>query len=212
MTSCDGVLRNEKGERVVGYSKKVGSCSVIETELWGILEGLNQAWRIGCRRLWVEFDCSEQARCIGRVELGGSVRCSLSSSSGYLIEMICSVVRTTGVVNRSGLRFATGCVLNSTTNTRSAAAGTALLHRLEDLRVRTSALSRHAKILRHALLHQNLNALGPSPCYHRCNDIQRVIKATWSKSKCPAATRSIQLENPCNMESNIFCRYGLGVL
>ncbi|KAK8554967.1 hypothetical protein V6N13_103701 [Hibiscus sabdariffa] len=97
--------------------------------------------------------------------------------------MICSVVRTTGVVNRSGLRFATGCVLNSTTNTRSAAAGTALLHRLEDLRVRTSALSRHAKILRHALLHQNLNALGPSPCYHRCNDIQRVIKATWSKSK-----------------------------
>ncbi|KAK8979251.1 hypothetical protein V6N11_000403 [Hibiscus sabdariffa] len=66
MTSCDGVLRNEKGERVVGYSKKVGSCSVIETELWGILEGLNQAWRIGCRRLWVEFDCSEVVKILKR--------------------------------------------------------------------------------------------------------------------------------------------------
>ncbi|KAK8717503.1 hypothetical protein V6N13_044770 [Hibiscus sabdariffa] len=54
VATCDGVVRNDQGAWIVGYSKMLGICSVIETELWAILEGLQHAWRLGCRRLCVE--------------------------------------------------------------------------------------------------------------------------------------------------------------
>ncbi|MBA0729261.1 hypothetical protein Golax_025617, partial [Gossypium laxum] len=35
------VVRNRNGEWIIGYNGFLGSCSVSEVELWGILDGLN---------------------------------------------------------------------------------------------------------------------------------------------------------------------------
>ncbi|KAK8691637.1 hypothetical protein V6N13_075138 [Hibiscus sabdariffa] len=43
-----GVFRNNFGDWIVGYSKMLGACSAIEVELCLILEGLQQAWCMGC--------------------------------------------------------------------------------------------------------------------------------------------------------------------
>ncbi|KAL4336249.1 hypothetical protein GQ457_07G029660 [Hibiscus cannabinus] len=56
MASCGGVLRDHLGEWILGFSKFIGVCSVIDAELWGVLVGLESAWSRGFRRIVIETD------------------------------------------------------------------------------------------------------------------------------------------------------------
>ncbi|MBA0819981.1 hypothetical protein Gohar_021215 [Gossypium harknessii] len=40
-----GVIRNKNGDRVFGYNRYLGKCSIFYVELWGILEGLKLCQR-----------------------------------------------------------------------------------------------------------------------------------------------------------------------
>ncbi|KAF2300108.1 hypothetical protein GH714_009037 [Hevea brasiliensis] len=51
-----GLIRNSQGGWCAGFASFVGSYSVLNAELWAILEGLNLAWRRGCKKLVVECD------------------------------------------------------------------------------------------------------------------------------------------------------------
>ncbi|KAL4386881.1 hypothetical protein GQ457_09G018920 [Hibiscus cannabinus] len=44
---------------IVGFSKRIGICTILEAELWGIYEGLLAAWSVGSQFLLVESDCLE---------------------------------------------------------------------------------------------------------------------------------------------------------
>ncbi|KAL4378986.1 hypothetical protein GQ457_02G000930 [Hibiscus cannabinus] len=55
--SCGGVVRDNLGGWLIGFSKKIGICSTFEAELWGLYEGLSAAWMIGVDKLLVEIDC-----------------------------------------------------------------------------------------------------------------------------------------------------------
>jgi ribonuclease HI len=51
-------MRGRTGEWCGGVARGLGDCEVVVAELWGILEGLNHAWRLGFRR--VELRCESQ--------------------------------------------------------------------------------------------------------------------------------------------------------
>ncbi|MBA0862280.1 hypothetical protein Goshw_006727 [Gossypium schwendimanii] len=36
-----GVLRDERGECILGFNQRLGRCAIVEAELWGILDGLS---------------------------------------------------------------------------------------------------------------------------------------------------------------------------
>ncbi|KAK8689854.1 hypothetical protein V6N13_088564 [Hibiscus sabdariffa] len=54
--SCGGVLHDHNGHRIRGFTKFIGRCSVVHTELWGIATSMELAWLLGCRHLIVESD------------------------------------------------------------------------------------------------------------------------------------------------------------
>ncbi|KAK8535577.1 hypothetical protein V6N12_057093 [Hibiscus sabdariffa] len=60
--ACGGVVRNASGTWLIEYSKRVEICLVLETELWGIFEGLVAAWSIDW--IIVESDCLEAVNMI----------------------------------------------------------------------------------------------------------------------------------------------------
>lgn len=51
-----GVLRDDLGNFICGYAVNLGSCSILEAELWSILHGLSIAWNRGFRRIQVYLD------------------------------------------------------------------------------------------------------------------------------------------------------------
>ncbi|PNX85234.1 ribonuclease H [Trifolium pratense] len=53
---CGGVVRDSSGEWVGGYARGLGDCSIIITELWGVLEGLHLAWRLEFRHVELRSD------------------------------------------------------------------------------------------------------------------------------------------------------------
>ncbi|KAK0586532.1 hypothetical protein LWI29_008529 [Acer saccharum] len=54
--AAGGVVRDHRKLWQVGFAMKIGTGSVLEAELWGILEGLNLVWQRGFRRVIVESD------------------------------------------------------------------------------------------------------------------------------------------------------------
>ena len=56
LASAGGLVRNYCGEWVCGFSMNLGSCSIMEAELWGLYQGLKIAWERGFRLLQVEVD------------------------------------------------------------------------------------------------------------------------------------------------------------
>ncbi|GAU24377.1 hypothetical protein TSUD_390860 [Trifolium subterraneum] len=53
---CGGVVRDSSGEWLGGYARDLGDCNIIIIELWGILEGLRLAWRLGFRHVELRSD------------------------------------------------------------------------------------------------------------------------------------------------------------
>ncbi|KAL4320177.1 hypothetical protein GQ457_18G016630 [Hibiscus cannabinus] len=64
MSSCGGVIRDCNGGWRIVFSRFVGICSVLEAELWGVVEGLRLAWDAGYRRSVLEVDSLEVFRLI----------------------------------------------------------------------------------------------------------------------------------------------------
>lgn len=50
------MLRDFTGRWILGFSKKLGSSSVLMAELHGILTSLEIAWEQGARHIWIECD------------------------------------------------------------------------------------------------------------------------------------------------------------
>ncbi|XP_039024650.1 uncharacterized protein LOC120157646 [Hibiscus syriacus] len=61
ITSCGGVIRDANGEWIMGYAKPIGTCSVLDAELWGIFEGLKLAWHMQLPAVIIETDSSDAA-------------------------------------------------------------------------------------------------------------------------------------------------------
>ncbi|KAL4330206.1 hypothetical protein AHAS_Ahas13G0376900 [Arachis hypogaea] len=53
---CGGLLRNENGKWVAGLTHTIGNCSAFIAELWGVVQGLNLARRLGMKKIMVECD------------------------------------------------------------------------------------------------------------------------------------------------------------
>ncbi|KAK8502048.1 hypothetical protein V6N12_003397 [Hibiscus sabdariffa] len=87
IVSCGGLIRDDRGSWLIGFSKRIGICSILEAELWGIYEGLFAAWSIGSRYLLVESDCLEAINLINN-----------RSNSEGTISMVYSISE---VLNRS---------------------------------------------------------------------------------------------------------------
>ncbi|MED6126981.1 hypothetical protein PIB30_083702 [Stylosanthes scabra] len=51
---CGGVLRNEQGRWLAGYSFNMDTVTAYNAELQGVVEGLSLAWRLGIRRLGLD--------------------------------------------------------------------------------------------------------------------------------------------------------------
>ena len=54
--SAGGVIRDANKNWLVGFALNKGVGSVLEAEIWGILEGLKLAWSTGFRKVVVESD------------------------------------------------------------------------------------------------------------------------------------------------------------
>ncbi|KAF7844997.1 ribonuclease H [Senna tora] len=54
--ACGGIIRDESGCYIAGFTRRLGSCSSIQAELWSVYLGLFTAWQYGFRRVAVEMD------------------------------------------------------------------------------------------------------------------------------------------------------------
>ncbi|KAL4385886.1 hypothetical protein GQ457_09G014090 [Hibiscus cannabinus] len=70
--SCGGIFQDSAGECLYGFSKFIGCCSIVETELWAIWVGLGLAWSKGFRPVMVETDCLDAIRLLRCLTLRGS--------------------------------------------------------------------------------------------------------------------------------------------
>ena len=43
---CEGILQEAYGNWIHGFSYNLGSCNVVETKMWGILQSLRLAWSL----------------------------------------------------------------------------------------------------------------------------------------------------------------------
>ncbi|KAL4353303.1 hypothetical protein GQ457_06G005280 [Hibiscus cannabinus] len=59
-----GVLRNDRGRWLLGFSRFLGHCDSLLAELWAIHDGLLHAWDSGYARVELESDCLEAVRII----------------------------------------------------------------------------------------------------------------------------------------------------
>jgi ribonuclease HI len=56
IAGCGGVIRGNQGEWLGGFAKCVGLCSAFVAELWGVVEGLRYAYRLGFRKIQLSVD------------------------------------------------------------------------------------------------------------------------------------------------------------
>ncbi|KAK8497707.1 hypothetical protein V6N12_018825 [Hibiscus sabdariffa] len=57
--SCRGVVCDDNGVWMIGFSKKIDICLTIKAKLRGLYEGLVTTWSIRIDKLVVESDCME---------------------------------------------------------------------------------------------------------------------------------------------------------
>ncbi|KAF7841449.1 ribonuclease H [Senna tora] len=57
--SCGAVIRNDKGEWLMGLAKPMGSGIALQPEICGIILGLEMAWKHGMKKVIMETDSTE---------------------------------------------------------------------------------------------------------------------------------------------------------
>lgn len=55
-TRSGGLIRNEKGEWICGYAKKIGITTSFVAELWGLKDGLIQCLNFNLSSVLIELD------------------------------------------------------------------------------------------------------------------------------------------------------------
>ncbi|KAK4283002.1 hypothetical protein QN277_000008 [Acacia crassicarpa] len=63
---CGGVLRDDSGQWLAGFLKKLGICDALNSELWAMAEGLSLAWDLGIRKVMLESDAASAVDLIKR--------------------------------------------------------------------------------------------------------------------------------------------------
>ncbi|GMJ08330.1 hypothetical protein like AT5G42905 [Hibiscus trionum] len=79
--SCGGLGRDSNGHWRFSFSKKIGTCSVFEAELWAVYEGLSTTWTLGVTKVIVETDNREVYNSLLLREpsrIASSLRCHLA--------------------------------------------------------------------------------------------------------------------------------------
>ncbi|MBA0759792.1 hypothetical protein Gotri_022626 [Gossypium trilobum] len=59
-----GILRDKYRSWVIGYNQLVGTCSVLDVELWGIFEGVTIVMDKGFDRILIISDSQEAVQAI----------------------------------------------------------------------------------------------------------------------------------------------------
>jgi ribonuclease HI len=83
---CGGILRNNNGEWLGGFAKQLGICSAFMAELWGVLEGLRFAWRMGYRAVELEVDSTSVVKVIRVGATSSAMGVALLEGIGRLLE------------------------------------------------------------------------------------------------------------------------------
>ncbi|KAK8579594.1 hypothetical protein V6N12_069909 [Hibiscus sabdariffa] len=65
-----GVIYNATGDWLIGFNRRLGIFSVLESKLWGIYEGLMTVWSIGIDHLIIEVDNIEALNLIQQYKKG----------------------------------------------------------------------------------------------------------------------------------------------
>lgn len=55
-TGCGGAMRDSSGQWLMRFKQGLVSGTVLNAELWGILQGMKLTWNQGVRKLWIEGD------------------------------------------------------------------------------------------------------------------------------------------------------------
>ena len=71
------MLRDHNWDWLWGFSVKIGTCSIIEVELWALIHGLRLAWLKGARKLGVEMDSLTVMNWINSIEEVDNKKCQL---------------------------------------------------------------------------------------------------------------------------------------
>lgn len=87
MAACGGVVRDHFGAFVLAYAKKLGSCTVLQAELWGILHGVRLLLDRGYTRVAIETDSSSCNRLL-------STGCDDNHPSASLVSEIRRIMRS----------------------------------------------------------------------------------------------------------------------
>jgi ribonuclease HI len=77
VAGCGGVIRGIHGEWLGGFAKGVGLCSAFVAELWGVYEGLRQAYRLGFRKVELNIDSEAVVRVLKKGSSTSASGCSL---------------------------------------------------------------------------------------------------------------------------------------
>lgn len=77
LATVGGIVRDKDGNRIAGFHRFLGKCSVFDADLWDILDGLKLVQRRGHDQVIILSDCLEVVKAI----LGSS---STSSNSALI--------------------------------------------------------------------------------------------------------------------------------
>ncbi|KAL4287834.1 hypothetical protein AHAS_Ahas19G0225800 [Arachis hypogaea] len=57
-SGCGGLLRNNEGRWIAGFSHRTGEATAFTAELWGVVKGLELAWTMDFRKVVMEVDAA----------------------------------------------------------------------------------------------------------------------------------------------------------
>ncbi|GAU46467.1 hypothetical protein TSUD_402340 [Trifolium subterraneum] len=87
VAGCGGIIRNNIGDWIGGFAKHVGSCSAFVAELWGVLEGLNYAWKLGFKKVELEIDSAIVVDAVNSGETNSAMGIALIRSIRRIIAL-----------------------------------------------------------------------------------------------------------------------------
>lgn len=71
VAGCGGLIRDESGRWITGFTRKLGTCSAIKAELWAALTGLKLATMKNLQNVMVECDSSAAVRLLNQLKSDG---------------------------------------------------------------------------------------------------------------------------------------------
>lgn len=68
---CGGLVRDETGRWVAGFTRNLGSCTAFKAEAWGLLDGLRLVKKLNLTNVWVECDSNAVIQLVLSDKVGG---------------------------------------------------------------------------------------------------------------------------------------------